>query len=269
MPAPTATEIEAFYSGGYHADLRSDGGAERVFGEKYARYAEWVQRFVSGGRALDVGCTTGLLVRLLHERGFSAEGIELNQENAKWGRDHYRVPIRTCALDDYPNAERAFDVIVLADVVEHTPRPLAFLRLVRRCLSSTGHALVTFPDICSLESRYWYGLSKFARRPWLWRNCHIPRHIWEFNRYTAEACFLSAGLTVVDFRRTQPRRPGSQGLLGLLSLPTRLLSLPAAAHMFGTQMEFMLRGGDEAVSREVPSAVTALTAALDAPQGPA
>ncbi|MDB5336567.1 MAG: methyltransferase protein, partial [Planctomycetaceae bacterium] len=85
-------------------------------------------------------------------------------------------------------------------------------------------------------------LSKLLRRDWLWGNCHVPLHVWEFTRATAVACFAGAGFEVVEFRRTQPApEPVDSLALKLLTSPLRLLSWPLLGHWFGTQMEFVIR----------------------------
>ena len=213
-PVPTVDEIKAFYAGDYHAGLLVEGGAEAVFGSKYRRYADALGRHLHSGRVVDVGCSTGLLVRILCNRGYEAEGVELNSRSAEWGRDHYGVTIHTLPLELCSYRPESLLALLFTDVLEHTQHPRDFLHAASRLLVPGGIALVTFPDIRSLESRYYYALSRLLRRDWLWRCCHIPKHTWEFTRTTAEACFASAGFEVLSFAgasplQTLPLSPGS------------------------------------------------------------
>jgi 2-polyprenyl-3-methyl-5-hydroxy-6-metoxy-1,4-benzoquinol methylase len=241
-PRPSRAFLSRLYSGDYHAELRVEGGSERTFGPKYHRYADWIDHFVGQGRALDIGCSTGLLVSLLARRGYRAEGVEINPATAEWGRRHYGVPIYAEPFEECGFAKGSFDVVTLTDVLEHTLHPLYFLQTVARVLAPRGFVLVTFPDIKSLESRYYYLLSKALRRSWLWATCHAPAHVWEFTPRTSRAVFERAGFAVVGFRRSQPPYPSDQGWkLWLLGLPTLPLAWPALGRRFGTQMEFMLR----------------------------
>ena len=77
-PIPSQDDIAAFYQGDYHSDLRITAGTEKAFDSKYQRYADALGRHLPVGRVVDVGCSTGLLVRKLCDRGYDAEGIELN-----------------------------------------------------------------------------------------------------------------------------------------------------------------------------------------------
>ena len=244
-PRPSDADLATFYEGDYHAGLRQPGAAEAAFGAKYRRYADALGRHLRSGRVVDVGCSTGLLVRLLRDRGYDAEGVELNAASAAWGRRHYAVPIHAEPLEAGRYAPGSLDAVLLTDVLEHTRHPAEFLRGVGELLAPGGLVFVTCPDIGSAESRYQYLLSKVFRRDWLWATCHVPLHVWEFTRRSAEGCFAAAGFGVAEFRRHHPRRPAPPGrLLKLLDLPTRPLSWPGLRGWLGTQMEFVLRKAD-------------------------
>jgi SAM-dependent methyltransferase len=239
-PTPTDSQIREFYSGDFHSELRRAGATERVFGERFRRYVDWIEAFVPSGRALDVGCATGLLPKLLRDRGYAAEGLELHPETANWGAAHYGVPIRSGGIELVASEEDSFDLVTLTEVVEHTPNPLEFLQAVHRLLKHRGYALVTFPDICALKSRYYEALAAVTRRSWVWVNCQIPFHIWEFTYSTAHLTFERAGFSIVGFRRTE-MGGGLPGKLAMLSWPMKVLSLRPFASRLGSQMEFMIR----------------------------
>jgi SAM-dependent methyltransferase len=241
-PTPSEDEICAFYAGTYHSDLRTAAGTAAAFESKYHRYVETLGRHLRSGRVVDVGCSTGLLVSMLRARGYDAEGIELNSESAEWGRQHYDVVIHSTPLECSSYGPESLDALLFTDVLEHTQHPRDYLRDAGRSLVRGGLAFVTFPDICSLDSRYNYLLSRLLRRDWLWGNCHIPLHVWEFTPATAESCFTEAGFEVVEFRRSQPPpEPIDSFVEKILALPIRCLTLPILSNWLGTQMEFVIR----------------------------
>jgi SAM-dependent methyltransferase len=240
-PTPTAIEIASFYQGDYHADLRQEGGTEKRFGLKFARYRDWVLRFVKGGRSLDIGTSTGLFPSLLKRAGFDAEGIEYNKASAEWGQAHYGVKIRNCGLEESDAELASYDLISMTDVLEHTEHPLRYLQTVRDYLKPGGHMLITFPDISSLESRYLRLVAWMLRRDWIWSCCHIPLHVWEFTPDTARAMFDKAGFDTVGFRRSHETAECSLRSLYLLRMPLQLLRIPGITALAGTQMEFIIR----------------------------
>jgi 2-polyprenyl-3-methyl-5-hydroxy-6-metoxy-1,4-benzoquinol methylase len=242
QPAPSSDQITRFYSGDYHSELRTPNVTERLYGPKYGRYLQWLQQFQPSGRVLDVGCATGLLVRMLCDCGYQAEGIEIDTETARWGRQYYGVTIHSVPLEECFMQTGTFDAVMLTDIVEHTRDPLEFLRNIGQLLVVGGYALVTFPDILSAESRYFRLLARLTGRPWLWGCCRTPKHIWEFTKPTASTCFERAGFQIVAFQRTQRAYIAPAfWKMRIVSAPTALLSWPMMAKYFGTQMEFMIR----------------------------
>ena len=194
---------------------------------------------------LDIGCATGLLVKMLCDYGYRAEGIELNSSSAAWGSEHYKVTIHDKPLDDCSFEPESFDAVILTDVLEHTLHPRDYLTNISKYLAPNGVALITFPDVMSLESHYFFLVAKLTGRPWLWKNCHIPLHVWEFTKATAVACFEGAGFHVLNFRRIHDSGSGGgTGLLKLINMPPAILNWHPLASRLGTQMEFIIRRGD-------------------------
>jgi SAM-dependent methyltransferase len=118
-PAPTDADIGSFYEGDYHRELRQQGAAEAKFGAKYQRYVATLRKHLASGRVLDIGCSTGLLVRMLRDAGYAAEGVEANEQSAAWGRSHYQVSIHHASLSACGFRQGDFDAVLLMDVLEH------------------------------------------------------------------------------------------------------------------------------------------------------
>jgi SAM-dependent methyltransferase len=243
-PAPTPDEILGFYQGDFHHELRDYGATERIFGQKFSRYRDWIQSYLKGGRSIDLGTATGLFPYLLKQVGFDAEGTEYNAESAAWGTDRYGIRIRVGGAELIASELACYDLISMTDVLEHTEHPLNSLKAVRRSLKPRGFMLITFPDISSIESRYQHVISSLTGRPWIWSSCRIPMHVWEFTPKTARAMFDRAGFDVVGFRRSEVPADKVSGVVGLLNLPLNALTIPWIARSFGEQMEFMLRSRD-------------------------
>jgi 2-polyprenyl-3-methyl-5-hydroxy-6-metoxy-1,4-benzoquinol methylase len=239
-PKPTLEQMARFYSGDFHEQLREPGGSERAFGDRFRRYIEWIQKFVPSGRTLDVGCSTGLLPWMLKQKGYAAEGIELHSETARWGAEHYGIPIRVGSVELVAQETGQYDLITMTEVVEHTPDPVEFLQAVNRLLKPGGYALVTFPDIQALKSHYYRWMSKLTGREWVWVSCHIPLHTWEFTYDTAKATFTKAGFSITGFQRTEVDGE-LVGKFAPLTWPVKPMTMGPLAKKFGSQMEFMIR----------------------------
>jgi 2-polyprenyl-3-methyl-5-hydroxy-6-metoxy-1,4-benzoquinol methylase len=240
-PHPTLEDIVSFYGDGYHDELLTVEHTRAAFGPKFESYINWIAPHLrAGGRTLDIGCSTGLLPALLKERGFAAEGLELNSTTAKFAREQFGIAVTSEPFETAEYAPESFSLVSMTDVLEHSLSPIATLERVHNILEHRGHALITFPDISSVESQYFHTVARLTGRNWLWGNCHVPLHTWEFTRPTAEALFRRTGFRLAAFRRSHVVLEEKRGaLLGLLYLPSQLLTLPPLSRMLGTQMEFL------------------------------
>jgi SAM-dependent methyltransferase len=243
-PQPNEADIQSFYEDDYHSNLRQPGASEKEFAYKFDHYCEWLLGYLKPGRSLDIGCTTGLFVKKLQDRGFQAEGYEGNTASAAWGRSQYGLTIHTGFFNPRAWQGGSYDLITLCDVLEHTVNPLEYLRAIGDLLAPGGHVMVTFPHIWCVESLYYRSLSKLLGREWLWQICHVPYHTWEFTPQTARQVFERAGFRIVAFRRWQPIEKEEihpRDFFSLLRFPTLLLKFPPVGNRFGRQMRFLLR----------------------------
>jgi glycosyltransferase involved in cell wall biosynthesis len=106
---------------------------------------------------LDVGCGQGELGYLARRRGHRVVGIDVNQPQFE--------------LDEFVSADisqglplpehRKFDVIVLADVLEHMQDPLKLLLEAKRHLATDGRILVSLPNAVHWSVRAVIGSGRF------------------------------------------------------------------------------------------------------------
>jgi 2-polyprenyl-3-methyl-5-hydroxy-6-metoxy-1,4-benzoquinol methylase len=115
-----------------------------------------------GGRLLEIGCATGFLLRAARDRGFEAIGVEMSEWASGIARDEFGLDVRTGKLEDAGLESGSFDVVVLADVIEHLTDPSRTVREIHRVLEPGGRLLLLTPDAGSLMARTfgirWWGL---------------------------------------------------------------------------------------------------------------
>jgi SAM-dependent methyltransferase len=112
------------------------------------------------GRLLDVGCGHGLLLDEARRRGYATVGLELSRSAAAHGRESLGLDVREMPLEDFVTDER-FDVVVLADVLEHLEDPVVGIDRCVELLRPNGVLCVVTPDPSSVTSRLaggrWWG----------------------------------------------------------------------------------------------------------------
>lgn len=151
---------------------------------------------------LDLGCWDGLLLHTLARvAGCRGVGLEKDRDAAMRARAR-GVEVVEASLDDpaWPDAlaGRRFDVVVLADVLEHTVDPVRVLAAARaRCLADGGHVVVSVPNMVHGSVRLSVLSGEIERRDaGLLDRTHL--HLWT-RRGLAEVVG-AAGLAVVEER---------------------------------------------------------------------
>jgi hypothetical protein len=145
--------------------------------------------------------------------------------------------VRELALEDFDDGD-GFDVVVLADVIEHLDDPVAGIARCASLLAPGGVLCVVTPDPSSATAR------AAGRRWWGF----VPAHTFLLPRATLRELLAAAGLVVstdVPFVRTFTARRWVEGLaerLGPLSAP-----LDAAARRLPESAKLSLSLGDERV----------------------
>jgi len=141
-------------------------------------------------RVLDIACGQGGLGHALMQRGHTVTGIDCRPP-------HF-------ALDEFIHAdlshglppmslERKFEVILLADVLEHMAEPLPLLRQAVERLAKGGSIVVSLPNAVHWSTRLLVAFGKFD-----YTNKGIldRTHLRFFTKASAERLFAAAGLAV-------------------------------------------------------------------------
>lgn len=161
--------------------------------------------YVSGERALDVGCGTGGYLRLLRELGWEVYGVEIDEgacaEAKKWELDIFQGQLEEAAFpEDY------FDLVRMNHVLEHLPHPLHSLKEAKRVLKEGGRLLIEVPNVESLSAHL------FVER---WYHLDLPRHLFHFSPQTLRSLLVKAGFAQMEITHL-PTTSGFSGSLQLI-----------------------------------------------------
>lgn len=111
-----------------------------------------------GRSILEIGCYTGLFMKLAAQKGFNVLGIEPSTWAAQIGRKEYGLEIINSGIYD-AKIDRKFDIICMWDVLEHLPDPGLALKICHNMLLDNGILAIStmrcegaFYSFCG---RYW------------------------------------------------------------------------------------------------------------------
>lgn len=137
--------------------MYNDLPPENIYGhtKKVKLFREAIERcrLQRGGgclRILDIGCGSGYAVtRFLGRVGDDVLGVDMFPPNINYAVARYqRDGLRFACVDAsaLQLQGKQFDVVVMADVLEHLDDPAAVLRTAVKLLSPGAHVLVTIPN---------------------------------------------------------------------------------------------------------------------------
>lgn len=162
---------------------------EKLFADRLRR----LQRFVTHGRLLEIGCATGEFLQLAAQAGFQVTGVEPDPQTSALARDRYRLDVTTGTLLEAAYPANQFDVVVMLHVLEHLDSPRQTLQEVHRLLNPGGILLIETPNIETI----WFQLLRTR-----WRQL-IPDHYFFFTPRT-----LGRLLEITGFRPLEIKSVG-------------------------------------------------------------
>lgn len=165
-------------------------------------HTQIVQLVGTGKRVLDIGCWTGDLGRVLRERGCHVSGLEVDAVAA----DKARGVLDEVVVADLNTTKASahfepgdFDVVVLADVLEHLLDPVGVLADASSLLAPDGQVVVSIPNVT-------HGSVRLALLQGRWDYTETglldATHIKFFSRPGLLALFAGAGMTIETLRGT-------------------------------------------------------------------
>lgn len=133
---------------------------------------------------LDVGCSTGLFLRCLKDKGYTdLYGLDVSPGAASYVQENHDIPCET-NLDTLPNSH--FDVVTCYAVLEHVPDPLAFARSLSQKLKPGGRLVFLVPNYDSFYRRAF-------KKNWVW--LVPPVHLQYFSPASLRHAMKTLGLS--------------------------------------------------------------------------
>jgi 2-polyprenyl-3-methyl-5-hydroxy-6-metoxy-1,4-benzoquinol methylase len=157
-PVPVSARLVAALLG-LHPGIRDEMGFSVMW-----------QPAVPGGRLLDVGCGSGVLIARLRALGWNAEGVDFDPAAAEVGaRNGLLIRVGGIEAQHYP--ADTFDAVTMSHFIEHVHAPGTVLAEAIRVLKPGGTLTLVTPNAASLGHR-WFKAD--------WRPLEPPRHLQMF-----------------------------------------------------------------------------------------
>ena len=151
VPQPTKEELADHYTDyGCYSD--HDYFAEQLQARRkvYARRAKHLFRYMPSGikpKLLEVGCSSGILLRCFGECGYDCYGVEVDASSSALAEKMMGADrIHTGELATSRFLDESFDVVVCDQTIEHVPNPFELLLQINRALRQNGILYIATPN---------------------------------------------------------------------------------------------------------------------------
>lgn len=158
-------------------------------------------RGVLGGSWLDVGVGAGSLMTTAEEFGYETLGLDLRAETVQ-KLEELGYNARQHGVEGL-EGEELFDVISMADVLEHMPFPAVVLQDVHRLLRPQGVVFLSMPNV---DSFVWRHLEQAEQNPY-WVEIE---HFHNFSREHLYWLLRKCGFEPIDYSVSERYRAGME-----------------------------------------------------------
>jgi SAM-dependent methyltransferase len=238
-PPPPPPLIERMY-GPEYVDAHYAAGA--LESEELHATVDRLAGLKPGGTLLDVGAGAGGLMQAASARGLRVDGFELNPATANALAAKTGRPVHSGRLSDVPGR---YELVHLADVLEHSPAPVELLREAVRRVAPGGVLCARGPleaqrNVFDSAMR----VRRALRSRWAPARAELPPwHLCLFSLSGWHQLLERAGLSIVEEQVTEvwwPIQPTDSSFRGL----TKRASMTLSASWLGRR----IRLGNRVVS---------------------
>ena len=189
---PSQEAIEAIYAESYfdRGKYVLDAAAKR----EQSRRLHWMEKsgLKEGAKVLDAGCATGDFIETCKDK-YDIWGLDISEHAINIAKERFpeianKLSAGRVEDQDYPDG--FFDAIVLWDVLEHLPDPLAVINSLARILKPGGIISLSTPNVGALTPKL---MGKY------WAFMTPPEHLFLFDKKSLSMLFEKANFSLTKW----------------------------------------------------------------------
>lgn len=174
-------------------------GIARNIGQKLWHECKFtaIKSLVSGmypKKILDIGSNSGILTSKIAGLFPCAQiyGVDVYGKVVKYAQSKYlNIDFKIADAQSLPFKDKEFDLIFCLETLEHVESPLKALREIKRCLTSSGHAVISMDSGSFLFNIIWFFWTKIGGGK-VWQDSHL----YHFNKKKLKKMIISEGFVV-------------------------------------------------------------------------
>ena len=189
---------------------------EKLFENIFLKRIKKILKFKKKGSVLEVGCSSGLMLKLFKDCGFLVLGVEISRKAAEAAMKK-DIEVLTKPFEEI-GFKSKFDVIIFNHTLEHLADPFLAIKKASSLLNKEGLLYIDLPNFASLSATL-----KKDKWPFLL----VEEHLWHFSLKSLKILFKNNGLDLVFVERASGiwdfDKPYFELLSSLVSLKKRFI----------------------------------------------
>ena len=102
---------------------------------------------------LEIGAYYGVLGSVLKDKVKNYSGLELSAHSANYAKSNFKLNIYNETIENHLKKNIKYDLIIMADVIEHFSDPFKVLSQINKLLNQNGKLILTTFNIDSLYAK--------------------------------------------------------------------------------------------------------------------
>lgn len=148
-----------------------------------------VSKLKKGGRVLDIGSSTGLMLKIFKDVGWEVQGIEPSPKASVYSIKQ-GIPTLKTTFEKAKLKNGYYDVVIFNHVLEHLDNPIKTLEKAQTALKKGGLMVISVPNFGSLSARI-YGAE--------WQYVLPQEHKWHFTCRALSVLLKAHGFRVLQW----------------------------------------------------------------------
>ena len=160
--------------------------------EKYfsSLYKKISYNFLKDHSVLEVGSYYGVFGNIIKPNVKKYSGLELSKHGSDYSKKNYNLEIFNETIEEHSERQLKYDIIVMADVIEHFSNPFKMLETIEKILRPDGLLIFTTYNMDSLYA-------KITGRNYHWI---LPMHLFYFSNKTLKNICLENNLRIFKIK---------------------------------------------------------------------
>ena len=153
-------------------------------------YKKISHNFNKDQSVLEVGSYYGVFGNIIKPNVKNYSGLELSKHGSDYSKKNYNLEIFNETIEEHSKRQFKYDIIVMADVIEHFSNPFKMLEIIEKILKSDGILIFTTFNMDSLYA-------KITGKNYHWI---LPMHLFYFSNKTLKNICLENNLKIYKIK---------------------------------------------------------------------